>query len=186
MGKQKTGSPTFPVVLLQTGKEQMPKDAPIVIIMAANGKFMRKRMGIVDATVPWEGNIPSLATCSTDADLNVNKLPFELLMQILHFMRVIYNTHKTECNVVLFYKLSTGEWAAGVPPQTTSHASVHYTDGAGFAHEGLLKVGTIHSHCDFGASHSGGDYQDEKNFDGIHITFGHVDTILPPGIQTVG
>jgi hypothetical protein len=35
-------------------------------------------------------------------------------------------------------------------------------------------VGTIHSHCDFSAFHSGTDTFDESTFDGIHITLGHV------------
>jgi hypothetical protein len=36
-------------------------------------------------------------------------------------------------------------------------------------------VGTIHSHCNFSAFHSGTDTHDEETFDGIHITLGHVD-----------
>ena len=39
--------------------------------------------------------------------------------------------------------------------------------------EGYLRVGTIHSHCDFGAFHSGTDINDEADFDGLHVTFGH-------------
>jgi len=35
-------------------------------------------------------------------------------------------------------------------------------------------IGTIHSHCDFSAFHSGTDQADESTFDGIHITLGHV------------
>ena len=42
-----------------------------------------------------------------------------------------------------------------------------------------MKVGTIHSHCDFGASHSHGDHADEEHFDGIHITLGHVTSETP-------
>ena len=39
--------------------------------------------------------------------------------------------------------------------------------------ENFLCVGTIHSHCDFGAFHSGTDIGDEEDFDGLHVTFGH-------------
>jgi hypothetical protein len=35
-------------------------------------------------------------------------------------------------------------------------------------------VGTIHSHCDFSAFHSGTDERDEATFDGLHLTFGNV------------
>jgi hypothetical protein len=37
-----------------------------------------------------------------------------------------------------------------------------------------LPVGTIHSHCDFGAFHSGTDHEDESTFDGLHVTFGDI------------
>ncbi len=41
--------------------------------------------------------------------------------------------------------------------------------------EGYVLYGTIHSHCDFSAFHSGIDDSDELNFDGLHITIGNVD-----------
>lgn len=38
--------------------------------------------------------------------------------------------------------------------------------------DGYELIGTIHSHCDFAAFHSGVDDADEINFDGLHITVG--------------
>ncbi len=40
--------------------------------------------------------------------------------------------------------------------------------------DGYLKLGTIHSHCDFSAFHSGVDDDDEAGFDGLHITVGNL------------
>lgn len=40
---------------------------------------------------------------------------------------------------------------------------------------GYVLYGTIHSHCNFGAFHSGVDDNDEMEFDGLHITIGNVD-----------
>ena len=42
--------------------------------------------------------------------------------------------------------------------------------------EGYKQFGTIHSHCDFGAYHSGTDDADEYGFDGLHVTVGHVNS----------
>lgn len=42
--------------------------------------------------------------------------------------------------------------------------------------KGYRIYGTIHSHCNFGAFHSGTDDHDEKNFDGLHITIGNVNS----------
>ena len=40
--------------------------------------------------------------------------------------------------------------------------------------EGYTIFGTIHSHCDFSAFHSGIDDADEHGFDGVHVTIGNV------------
>lgn len=42
--------------------------------------------------------------------------------------------------------------------------------------QGYSIFGTIHSHCDFSAFHSGTDNADELDFDGLHITVGHVNS----------
>ncbi len=42
--------------------------------------------------------------------------------------------------------------------------------------QGYRMFGTIHSHSNFGAFHSGVDDADEIKFDGLHITIGHVNT----------
>lgn len=41
--------------------------------------------------------------------------------------------------------------------------------------DGYMIYGTIHSHSNFGAFHSGTDDHDETDFDGLHITIGNVD-----------
>jgi hypothetical protein len=67
-----------------------------------------------------------------------------------------------------------------VPQQSVSHGGVNYrrkglTFSDEFAGTGYVPVGTIHSHCDFQAFHSGTDHGDEISWDGLHITFGHND-----------
>lgn len=42
--------------------------------------------------------------------------------------------------------------------------------------EGWIIYGTIHSHCNMPAFHSGTDDSDEENFEGLHITIGKVTT----------
>ena len=41
---------------------------------------------------------------------------------------------------------------------------------------GYVLYGTIHSHCNFSAFHSGTDDRDEIEFDGLHITIGNVNS----------
>ena len=89
----------------------------------------------------------------------------------------MYEKRHTESVVILFYQMDTKEWRVEVPEQDVSPAGVRYKDGLQV--EGFLKVGTIHSHCDFGAFHSGGDQHDEEHFDGLHVTVGKVQRDLP-------
>lgn len=49
-----------------------------------------------------------------------------------------------------------------------------YNEYVDLVQNGYKLYGTIHSHCDFSAFHSGVDDADEKKFDGLHITIGHV------------
>jgi len=70
------------------------------------------------------------------------------------------------------------------PEQTVTYSSVEYNRAdnvpvedrnyIGSTGDGWQMVGTIHSHCDFSAFHSGTDEADEASFDGVHLTFGHV------------
>lgn len=48
-----------------------------------------------------------------------------------------------------------------------------YEEYNALMNSGFKIMGTIHSHCNFGAFHSGTDDADEKDFDGLHITVGN-------------
>lgn len=49
-----------------------------------------------------------------------------------------------------------------------------YEEYSKLQEDGWCLFGTIHSHCNFGAFHSGVDDNDEINFEGLHITIGNV------------
>lgn len=51
-----------------------------------------------------------------------------------------------------------------------------YENYSELTNQGFAIIGTIHSHCNFGAFHSGTDNHDEMNFDGLHITIGKVNS----------
>ena len=52
--------------------------------------------------------------------------------------------------------------------------------------DGYIRLGTIHSHCDFSAFHSGVDDNDEANFDGLHITVGKLRSGLDYAQRVMG
>ena len=61
-----------------------------------------------------------------------------------------------------------------IPEQYVTHTSVNHRVEAGAINRGYRAIGTIHSHCDFSAFHSGTDKHDMGKMPGLHITIGHV------------
>ena len=94
-------------------------------------------------------------------------------MRTLLFFRAVYKKYHSEAEVQLHYNSGSSEFLLHCPEQQVTGASVKYSSKERF--EGFQLIGTIHSHSDFGASHSGIDQSDERYFDGLHITIGHVD-----------
>jgi hypothetical protein len=133
-------------------------------------------------------------------------LPAHLLQYCMKYFRDIYDMHKTEAVVLLMLNKATKDWRVlHVLQISASGASVNYLHptsnnddykyreamrdkDAREAHEAVIAeyqdllnqgyavFGTIHSHCNFSAFHSGVDDADETNFTGLHITIGNVNS----------
>lgn len=160
----------FPIHIMKPGVE-LPQDGTYYVV-AQNGLFLHKDTGLIKAMVAVDG-ISFLEKVSSSAQLMLPKLSQDLIVRALLFFRSVYKKHKGEAEVQLHYNSSTEEYMLHCPKQSVSGAGVNYESHERF--DGFQLVGTIHSHCGFGAFHSGIDHNDEKNFDGLHITIGHVD-----------
>lgn len=170
-------NPGFPVLIYKKGMELPPNGTYFVV--AGNGLWMHKDTGICKCFVPVN-NISVLD------DLNAEKcvlidlphIPMKLVWQIKKFFSLVVEKYSAEAQVTLYFNKDTQEYKVHIPEQCVSHGSVKYKR-IGTVHlkglEGFLRVGTIHSHCDFEAFHSGTDISDEEDFDGLHITFGNND-----------
>lgn len=170
-------NPGFPVHIYEEGME-LPKTGTYFLV-SGNGLWLHKDTGIVRAFVPVS-NISVLQELDAEAwvDCNLPKLPACFTRQIKTFFQKVVEKYRTEASVTLYYSKEEEKYKIHVPRQTVSHGGVQYRRAA-MTHlegmEGYLRVGTIHSHCDFGAFHSGTDVGDEQDFDGVHLTFGHND-----------
>ena len=123
-------------------------------------------------------------------NMNLPKLPQEVIYNALLFFRKVFNKHHAEAIVLLAYNEARKEYKLFCPKQKVSGGHIDYdrdlserlttirdnedTDWLTLLEDGYTKVGTIHSHCDFQAFHSGTDTGDEASFNGVHITLGHV------------
>ncbi|MDO8669561.1 MAG: hypothetical protein Q7K65_04685 [Candidatus Buchananbacteria bacterium] len=160
----------FPVYVLEKGTK-LPEEGTYYIV-AGNGLFLRKDTGLIRATVAVEG-ISFLDKIDLSARLLLPKLSQELIVRSLLFFRAVYKRFHGEAEVQIHYSSATQEYFIHCPKQKVSAAGVDYDSKERF--EGFQLVGTIHSHCGFLAFHSSIDHNDEKYFDGLHITIGHVD-----------
>jgi hypothetical protein len=107
------------------------------------------------------------------------KLPVHVITQAHDFFRRIWNKQKTESSAFICYNDETKDFKLYIPEQYVSGTSVNHKMDVGAITGGYRAVGTIHSHCNFGAFHSGTDEHDMEGMPGIHITLGHVDQNEP-------
>ena len=109
------------------------------------------------------------------------KIPLSVMKQVINFFRFVYGEHRnSEAIILLWYNPDSKLWEIEVPEQRVSGASAKYDRDDDYTDEMFLKgyklVGTIHSHGEMGAFHSGTDDADEYGFDGLHITIGKVNS----------
>ena len=166
----------FPVYLFEHGLE-LPKTGTYYLV-SKTGIYLHKETKAGNALVKVQG-IPWLAEPTIEFRLKLPKVPGRIIGQALTFFRKVWYLHKSEAYVTLLYSAKLDQYKLWCPKQEVSGTSVNYdrTDQPSFEDRNTndwQMCGTIHSHCDFSAYHSGTDTHDESTFDGIHITLGHV------------
>lgn len=161
-----------PVYVLDGDQSELPNEG-MYFIVASNGTFIHKDLGYLQATVPVTEISVLNEYKPTPVQCSLPKIPAELSYQIHAFFKTIVEKYCAESVIILYIDRETGQYVFQVPKQAVSHASVRYQiEAMTHDHPNLLKVGTIHSHCDFDAFHSGVDDADEEHWDGVHITYG--------------
>jgi len=167
----------FPVYLYEEGMD-LPTEGTYFLV-SGNGLWMHKDTGIIRAFIPVD-NISVLRELDAETQIcmNMPKLPAIHVYKIKKFFQEVVSIHRAEANIVLYYNKQTGDFKVQISDQSVSHGGVRYKR-IGLSHTDemaqYLRVGTIHSHCDFGAFHSTTDIGDEEDFNGLHCTFGHND-----------
>ena len=164
----------FPVYLYEEGLDLDELEGTYYLV-TSKGIYMHKETKAGNALVPVDG-IPWLEAPSMEFQLKLPKIPGRIIAQALNFFRKVFNKCKSEAYVTLMYNSKTNQYKLHCPKQKVSSGSVNYDRAEVLAEQNKewQMCGTIHSHCDFSAFHSGTDTGDEATFDGIHITLGHV------------
>ena len=159
------------------------KDAISIVIGPSNGLF-RYANAMFDITKEITKEIKDASEVKTQAIFELPAVNYQTYRQVLAFLRAVYEKHKSEGAVLLTLNrnqpLLSQEYKVVVPTQVVGYSTVDYKDIDQIPMgEGEFLAGSIHSHPKFGAFQSGTDHKDEINFDGLHLTFGHIDRPVP-------
>lgn len=162
-------------VVLNDGQTEMPDD-DIYYIIAKEGVYLKKKLGVMESLAPVK-NISILKSVMSSAQMHINPIPGKWVAKVMNFFREIYKEYRSEAIVLLFYNEETGKHKIVPPMQKVAGASCDYDKGITI--DGYSMIGTIHSHGNMSAFHSGTDDADELHFDGLHMTFGDLDEDYP-------
>ena len=161
----------FPI-WINDGKSEMPTD-PIFYVIAKDGIYLKKTLGDFD-TMNKVNNISILGECKSYAFLNIAKIKVKQFAKVLSLFKEVYQIYHSEANIILHYNKKKKRYKIDVPKQGVSAAGVDYNNGE-HTYKDYIRIGTIHSHANMSAFHSGIDQDDEANWDGLHITLGKMD-----------
>lgn len=152
----------------------IPPEEGTYYLVAGNGIWLHKDTGIVTAFHPVQG-IGFLEDVEGEPRVGCNlpKIPGTIVAQLRNFFQDVVELRRCEAMALLYFNKAEQKFMVIIPPQTVGYASAGYAMLPSIGD--YLRVGTIHSHCNFGAGHSGVDVHDEESFDGLHCTFGNND-----------
>lgn len=150
---------------------RLPKTGTYYIV-ANNGTFLRKDNGLIVAAAQVDG-IGFLKEFEPWARHSFPLLPAFDFFQTILFFRDVTRHYHSEAIMLLHLYPEMSQYKFYCPPQTVGGAHLDYISTDRF--ENYLNVGDVHSHNNFGASHSPTDDGDEKDSDGLHITVGDLD-----------
>lgn len=149
---------------------------------AQDGLYLHRRnllgRGIV-REMTWPTSFAKFGHPNGSFQFEADPIPANLMGQVVNFFERIYDRQHTEAAVLLTMHEKTKEWRIFVPTQLVSHGGVNYVFNPTTIQRPWVLVGSIHSHCDFGAGHSSTDTGDIDGFDGLHCTIGMIKRETP-------
>ena len=160
----------FPVYLKEDHFEE--PDDPIYYLVTRDGLFQVKRNPLFHARTKVRG-LSWLMSEHEAARLQLPPLPGAILAEIVAFFREVFQVHRAEAVVLLYFNQQEGRYELKIPKQQVAGGHCRYEIGPTPA--GWLRVGTIHSHASADAFHSELDDEDERHDDGLHMTIGNLD-----------
>lgn len=148
-----------------------PQD-PIYYLVTKEGLFQVKQNPFFRSSTKVEG-VSWLQGEEEGVRLKLPPLPASLLGEALAFFLEVFRQYKAEAIALIYYNQEKGCYELKIPRQKVAGGHCEYEIGP--TPEGLLRIGTIHSHASAEAFHSELDELDEQHDDGLHMTIGNLD-----------
>ena len=178
------------VALNKDGYENVPTpDNGPFYLKADEGDYIHRETQIGTVLLPVaKAKFPKLGRVGyKDGMFNwtQEKVPADIISQAHNFFARIFEKHHSEAEVLITMNDETKEFRLFVPYQRVSHMGVKSIHEPSHISRGWNVVGTLHSHCDFGAFHSSTDSGDASDMDGVHFTIGKVNSEQPEIVAMV-
>ena len=162
-------------ITFKNGKFKPPGDC--YYLVASNGVFLIKENKVFSASVMVDERL-DLEEHSEGIKWKLPNIPCRQVHRAIAFFRHVRELYQSESLLWIYYSpAEQEEYDLYAPVQKVSDVSVSTEDKTPTP-DGWLKIGTMHSHPGE-AFHSGGDDEDEKYFDGLHVTIGNLHKIIP-------
>lgn len=164
------------VAMPDAGMEALPTPEMPYYVHAQEGYFLYRETQIgtvlvLDKTV--KPNVGKLGFPKGIFNWTAPRIPGSIISQAHDFFKRIYTKYNSEAEVLITMHNDTKAFRLFVPYQRVSGAGVKSAYEPTHIHKDYTVVGTIHSHCNFSAFHSGTDSDDASDMDGVHFTIGH-------------
>jgi len=170
-------------VVFYDGEAELPDDK-LLYIVTKKGTFLRKNLGTITSCTKVD-NISFLKELEPYAELKIPQMNKGILSTSLGFLKWVYDVHSTEGGLIIYYNSKTREYVINAPVQEVSFGGVHWDNRKEPYPKGFIRMGTIHSHANMSAFHSGTDIEDEHSFDGLHLTVGNLGENIPTLVASI-
>lgn len=178
----------IPIYVLEKDDDIKAITDNMAYVVGKDGLYIKKSNKLYTSITKIK-EVECLAEVKTTAEVKFTKMSHDTFRAIETFFADIFKKFKSEVAILLYYSFDKKEWGWLVPKQTVGGASVDYKidENSKFVTadskqldaipEGFVQMGSIHSHANMSAFHSGTDDKDEFHFDGLHITIGSFNSL---------
>lgn len=145
----------------------------LFIVRRESGITFRRPAGRNDlASFFGEENLLEMEKGRGNVEL-AHKVPYELLLQAIHFFQCVWQQHQRE-DVLLLYFHEVEQRYELHHPKLLSASERHVDYDLPATPKGVARFGSLHSHGAMSAFHSQEDYRDDIASPGVHIIVGKV------------